>query len=233
MLWPAAAEAILIGGFNGSLDTGWSAFGDVSTVGSFNNVNPSEGSGMLRLTTADVSDEPSFNFSGNAPVLVGNSLENQLSLPSGIFDLAGDFGFEGSAVRRTLTVGANDSLIFEWSLLTTSSEPSFNDYGFFSVGNQLNVLARTTDTSVLPGSPFDQRQAAGFSTQTFTFNTAGTFTIAFGVIDVNDGVGASALLLDNVRVEQVPFEFNQDLVLAGVGLGFGLYAKTRFQGSKP
>ncbi|MDX1976171.1 MAG: hypothetical protein SFT94_00720 [Pseudanabaenaceae cyanobacterium bins.68] len=233
-LWQPGVEAVLVGGFNGSLDAGWTGFGDVSTVGGFNNVNPSEGAGMLRLTTADLVDEPSFNFSGTNPVQVGNTLETQLALPEGIFNLAGDSGFEGSAVRRTLTVAANDRLIFEWSLLTTSSEPDFNDYGFFSVGNQVNVLASTTSTSALPGSPFLRRNAPGLTTQTFTFANPGTFAIAFGVIDVNDFVGASALLVDNVRIEPVPFEFNQDLVLGGASLVLGLYVRAKLtKNSKP
>lgn len=231
-------EAILIGGFNGSLDSGWIGFGDVSpTSGSFNGVTPTEGTGFLRITNASKVDEPSFNFSGTEPIPVGggtSSLEGQINLPNGIFDLAGDLGFEGGAVRRILSVGTGDSFIFDWNFLTSSSQSSFNDYGFLAVnlvGSQtvnLISLGSTTSTSIFPGSPFSQRTSNGLSTSTFNFPSAGNYAIAFGVIDVNDVSGASALYVDNVRVEAVPFEFDRDLFFGVVGLAtFCLWRKLK------
>jgi hypothetical protein len=226
-LGTTSVKAILIGGFNGAMDASWTGFGDVSaTSGSFNGVNPTEGTGFLRITNASKLDEPGFNFSGTEPIPVGggsSSVEGQINLPNGIFDLAGDFGFEGGAVRRTLSVGAGDNLVFDWNFLTTSSQPNFNDYGFLAVNQvgstsvNLVNLGSTTFTSVFPGSPFAQRNSNGLSTSTFTFPTAGNYAIAFGVIDVNDASGASALFLDNVRVEPVPFEFDRDMVFGLVG----------------
>jgi hypothetical protein len=226
------AEAVLVGGFNGSLDPGWVSFGDVTTTTTFNNVSPTEGTGMVRITNADNTETQgqfNLNFSGTNPLPVGggtSSLEGQLNLPNGIFDVAGDFGFEGSAVRRTVSANAGDTLVFEWNLLTNSSDSSFNDYGFFAVNSVVTTLASTTSTSALPGSPYLQRSAAGLTTSSFTFVTPGSYAIAFGVIDVNDTVGASALLVDNVRVEPVPFQFDQEFVLGLAALSsFCLWRK--------
>lgn len=61
-----------------------------------------------------------------------------------------------------------------------------------------------------------------------------TYRVGFGVVDVDGTDRTSALLLDNMNVEQVPFEFSPSLGLLVIGGLFGgSRLRSRFKSNHP
>ncbi|MBV8885802.1 MAG: hypothetical protein JO235_17655 [Chroococcidiopsidaceae cyanobacterium CP_BM_RX_35] len=132
----------------------------------------------------------------------------------------------GSAFKQTITANAGDQISFEWNFLTNElvPEPSYTDYAFFSVvptnSSSSPILLANADPSDpsafgLSGTPLsvspDQTSETGFHTQFYTIPTTGTYTLGFGVAQVNpvtpfadDNTGNSAVLIDNVSLTSVP-----------------------------
>jgi Ca2+-binding RTX toxin-like protein len=122
-----------------------------------------------------------------------------LGLTSGSLDGLGNGNATvGSAIKQTVTVSAGTQLSFDWNFLTNEGTPtSFNDFGFVSiVSNTLDTLANTN--SSFGFSPTIFNEETGFDTFSYTFQTAGTFTLGIGVVDVGDTVVDSGLLVDNL-----------------------------------
>ena len=59
---------------------------------------------------------------------------------------------------------------------------------------------------------------SGYQSLSFAIPTTGAHSIAFGVVDVNDTLGASGLLVDDVQVAAVPEPSSIALLLAGLAL---------------
>jgi len=106
-------------------------------------------------------------------------------------------------MSQFVTVSAGDVLSFDWNFVTSELSQSaiYNDFSFFTINNTANFLGSRND------SPFNfVSPPAGFDGQTdwanaiFTFTSAGTYQIGFGVFNVGDAGHNSALLLDNVQI---------------------------------
>ena len=108
-------------------------------------------------------------------------------------------GTEGSAIRQTVTVPANTTLLFDWNFLTNEGARSaYNDGAFISIGSEVISLADTYSTfTAAPGTGYGWQ--TGYTTFMHTFAEAGTYTIGLGVLDVNSAATDSSLLIDNVQ----------------------------------
>ncbi|MBX9255663.1 PEP-CTERM sorting domain-containing protein [Desmonostoc muscorum CCALA 125] len=173
----------------------WQQFGDVITSG-----------GGANLSTASLEfpdDAPAsagaFNYSGIAAGEAGFFPDLQdflgLSDPSAL-DIEG-FAFEGSAIKNTITVAAGDALSFDWNFRT--NETVNKDFAFLLVDNTVIKLADFTDATQAD-SPFLQQTGI----RSYTFSTPGTYSVALGVVDVDDYGITSALEVKNAAIKRVP-----------------------------
>ena len=104
----------------------------------------------------------------------------------------------GSAIKQTFTANVGDILSFDWNFLTNEGTPSiFNDFGFVSIG-PLETLADTNATFVNSLSAFGEE--TGYQEFSFALPETGEYTLGLGVVDVQDSLVASGLLVDNVRL---------------------------------
>lgn len=212
-LAPAAFAQVINGDFISSL-SGWSAAGDASVR---------DGAGFI--TTASFSQDDDnlgngfYNFSGSEPTFASD-LETFLGLSADSLSPdvnSGVFAFEGSAIFQSVTVQAGDVLRFDWTFLT--NEDGGNDYAFLVIdGTVFNLSNGLTLTSA---SSYDFGfTTTGQSYQSSVFDSAATLNVGFGVVDVDNFVGSSALVVDNVSVAAVP-EPSAFAALAGfAALGF-------------
>ncbi|MDO9075330.1 MAG: PEP-CTERM sorting domain-containing protein [Rubrivivax sp.] len=196
----AATLALLAGSASAQADTGslagWTVLGDVVVQ-----------TGAIVLTTAYAEsgdpDQP-FNLSGNSAADI-TLVEAAAGLPTYALDLPEpEYGREGSLVAQSFTVAAGDTLRFNWSFSTL--EDQFQDHAFAVVDGQVYTLATA-------GTP-------GLATQAFaySFASAGTATLALGVIDTGDFLGVSTLSVSSLTVTAVPEPATLALWLAGLGV---------------
>ncbi len=179
------------GGFENGF-TGWETLGNASTQSTNFGESPTEGNLQALITTNN-------NAGGNQSDSV---MESFLSLNNNSLDnLSTGDATAGSALRRTIFVQAGDTLSFDYKFLTNESTPtsSYNDFGFFTVGSEVILLADTFAAGFSTSSS-SYNESTGYLTYNYTFNQNGSFTIGFGVSDVRDTVFDSALLIDNVTL---------------------------------
>jgi len=122
-------------------------------------------------------------------------------------------------LRATGGIGsAGDILSSDWNFVTNEVTPtSFNDFSFWSLvaSNNGQVLANTFSTFVLSPTVFNEQ--TGFQATSFVLTSSGTFTLGFGVMDVNDEIVGSGLLIDSVKITSTVPE-PASLALLGLGL---------------
>lgn len=180
-------SAVTNGSFETGNLTGWNTQGNTSIKTTHSGINPTQGTYQALITNGggSVSDA---------------SLESFLGLSAGALDgMSNGNATEGSAIKlSTITVTAGTTLTFDWNFLTSESTPSgtYNDFAFVSI-NGLKELADTNSTFVLPSGSVKQ---TGYKQFSYTFTTAGTYTIGLGVVDVGDKTVDSSLLVDNVSL---------------------------------
>ncbi|MBD2383862.1 PEP-CTERM sorting domain-containing protein [Cylindrospermum sp. FACHB-282] len=176
----------------------WDKLGDVYT-------QPGEAS--LSNDNANFQDDSPqasgyYNLSGNNPeeASPNPNLQDFLGLDAESLDDDGQ-AYEGSAIKSVITAQAGDKLSFEWRFST--NETSNKDFGFFLVNNNVIKLADFTN-ALQSGTSGSFQTNTGFNTFSYTFNSAGTYNLGFGVVDVGDYVTSSALDVKNGNLEEVP-----------------------------
>ena len=203
------------GGFETGTFSNWRTIGDTSVETADFGIAPSEGTFQALLTTG-------ANDSGGS--VVDSDLENFLELSSGVLDNLGNGNAtEGSGIKQTFTAEAGDILTFDWNFLTNEGEQSFfNDFAFFSISPFTLELA---DTGASLFETFaegfdDSVLETGYQSVSVAISEAGTYTLNFGVVDVEDDAVDSGLLVDNIQVlpsldfdEEIPIEgFEADIL---------------------
>ena len=180
--------AVSNGSFEKGNFTGWSTQGNTSIQTTAYGSAPTQGTHQALLTngTSAVSD---------------SAIQSFLGLSAGALDGMGNGNAtQGSAIKLTpITVAAGSTLTFDWNFLTNEATPDnlYNDFAFVSI-NGLKELADTNSNFVLSPTVFNEE--TGYATFSYTFTTAGTYNIGFGVTDVQDTTGDSALLVDNISL---------------------------------
>jgi hypothetical protein len=152
-----------------------------------------------------------FLFGGSA--VSAATLEAFTGLGAGTLTAMG--GVVGSAISQSFTSGAGDSLSFSWKFMSDEPVASpANDTAFIVLDGVFKLLT-SVQTAAFTGSSLspmlDETVYASYSTTL----TAGAHTLAFGVMDVPDTLGASALAISGVSVAAVPEPQTWALMLAG------------------
>jgi hypothetical protein len=132
-------------------------------------------------------------FSGGG----SSSLEEFLGIDPNNFATVIPNNVFGSAIKRTLSVNAGDVLSFGYSF---SGPDSALDVAFVTLGSTIIPLTS--------GSAFSS-----------TFTTAGPINFGVGVVDVNDSIGESTLIVQNAELTPVPYEFE----MASGAVAFGVW----------
>ncbi|MBW4592328.1 MAG: PEP-CTERM sorting domain-containing protein [Brasilonema angustatum HA4187-MV1] len=178
--------------------------------GDVGNVTPTQAT--ITNAYADGSDDATnYNVSGNQPVGPFR-LESSLGLSPGTLgtDVA-----EGSAISILRNFQAGDVFSFNSNFQTFDTVNP--DRAFVSIVNS------TTSPVIIP-------LTLGNSTFNYTFPTANNYTVGIGVVDVNDYVGSSRLIVSNANVAPVP----EPLTILGslTALGLGANMRRRFGKSR-
>jgi hypothetical protein len=150
---------------------------------------------------------------------------------------------EGSAILSdTFTVtDGSFTLSFNWNYLTNdgaSNELGDQDFSFVTIYSvdgsgepvtyytnndsysQIDVLADSTGTiPTVNDSNF--ATVSGYNTYTSGVLPAGSYRVGYGVVDVDGVDRSSGLLVDNILVQEIPFEFSPGLGLGIVAVMFG------------
>jgi Ca2+-binding RTX toxin-like protein len=188
----------------------WESSGDVEIIDPNN----------LQLSTDGLFDDDfdlgasngDFNFSGNPATSVGfdlgfGKLEDFLGIDVTELDLdIDDIAYEGSAIKTTLNLSSRTEVSFDWEFLTneTSDDLSgrpFNDYGFFFLGQKITKLADWTNANQTTCDfGFDHCTETGNKTRTLD---PGSYTLGFGVIDIDDFVVTSALRISSFTLTPI------------------------------
>jgi len=211
------AFAVTNGDFTVSL-AGWDAVGDASVQSS-----------VALLTSAyDAGDDASgnFNFSGNPAV---DTQVDGLETLAGLNANALGNAWDGSLIKQTFTVNAGDTLSFQWNFLSNEVGAEFSqpDFAFVVINGALTQLGGVAQATLSPGLNGFAAQT-GWNTFSQTFANADTVTLALGVVDVNDTVTTSALMVDQVTLSAVPEP--GALMLLGAGMVFSGWSQRRRRG---
>lgn len=181
----------------------------------------------LILTTAlDALDDNGvdFNVSSNAPLMAGGQLEAVAGHPAGEYDTSRFDGStstatEGSVyVLKNVAVNAGDKLSFDWTFYT--NEPAtggMKDAAYFSVLNSITALLATAD-GVTGDAGTSGYRAATSGSFSWTFTNAGSYDLVFAVVDTDDVVNSSALMINDATITPVPEPRDWMMMLAGLGL---------------
>ena len=170
--------------------------------------------GTLTLTTAylDGAEDQPFNVSGHSASDIA-LLESQAGVAAYALDRSpSQYGTEGSLAGLQLNVAAHQTVSFRWTFST--QETLFEDHAFAVIGGQVFTLAT--------------RSRPGVALQTFShsFDQAGSYTLAVGVIDTVDVLGVSSLAVQDLQVSSIPEPATGWLALAG-GLGLMFAGRRR------
>ncbi len=182
----------------------WTTYGDVTSSGN---------AATITNAVPDGTDDGGTirNVSGNAPLDIF-TLESNLGL---ISVLQGN-PIEGSAIQISQLAQAGDNVSFNWFF--TSYDPgsgsTLPDRGFVAINNGVSPVV----TYLTPASP---------SPFSYTFTTAGNYTISIGVFDQDDVTTSSVLSVNNAQYTTGPINpIPTPALLPGL-VGMGMAALRR------
>lgn len=212
---------------NGSFETGdftpWTTIGNTSIQTAAFGSGPTDGNFQALLSTGLFSPVPVSDIETFLGLTAG-SLATIPNLPNV------ETPTEGSAIQQTFTAYAGDVLTFDWNFLTdeftSSNSGTFNDFSFVSIAQMVDGLADTNFPLFIDSlTPFDEE--TGFQSFSYTFETSGTFSLGLGVLDEDDTIFDSGLLIDNVQLTSVPEPASILGLLALGALGTGAAFKKK------
>jgi len=221
----SSVHAVIInGGFETGDFTGWSTTGNTSIQDSTFGSGPVEGTYDALLTTGS---DPDFGD----PSVSASDLETFLGLaPGSLNGLGNGDATEGSAIKQTFSAQAGDVLSFDWNFLTSEpdEEVTFNDFAFVSLLS-LETLADVASSTFVSSQSILFSLETGFQTFSVVIPADGIYTLGLGVVDVDDDIVDSGLLIDNVKLtSSTPVPEPGTLLLLGSGLlGLGLLNRRR------
>jgi hypothetical protein len=202
---PVIRQDFVNGGFEASPDfTGWQTTGnDLIEAGDF--YKAPEGNLQAVITNGL---QPS---NGGTPVSAAN-LESFLGLKTGALSSPKSTAVNGSAISQNVTGRAGDFITFKADFLTNEAANAHKDYGFITVTfNNKSVLLKLSSlaykTIASPNNTGFMNET-GYHTYAILLPFSGTYTIGFGVVNVGDSLGSSALLVDNAQLQTRPFIFD-------------------------
>jgi hypothetical protein len=217
------------GDFGGGTLASWTDIGNASVQNQLAGAPPSNNAFQALLGNAGV-----LGYAlGTNPAAGVAALNSALGLAPGALDtlkIAGDTGnvVLGSAIQQSFTANAGDQLSFNWNFLSDeTSNHAGNDFAFLVIDGNVQRIANTFTASGPTATVFTNE--TGYHTFSTLLSGGGAHTVAFGVVDVADGLGASAVLIDNVKVAAVPEPGSVMLMLAGLAMVAGVL-RTRARG---
>jgi hypothetical protein len=192
------AAGVNNGDFSAGL-VGWSTAGNVAVDAASAYGPPPDGFGAQAIM--GTADTTSFLFGGS--VAGAAALEAFAGLPAGA--LSGLGGLVGSGLSQKVTTDAGEAIAFSWKFMSNEPQNSpANDLAFMVLDGALTTLT-TVQTAAFVGSSLspmlDETAYANFSTGPLG---AGSHTLVFGVIDIPDSLGASALAVTGVSAVPEP-----------------------------
>jgi len=227
--------AITLPAFALSIDfSTWQPLGDVlQAPGTANMTNAKPGSNL-----DDQSPFPgNFNLTGNSQAL-GANLATSLGVPLSSLNIGGT-AIEGSAISTVLNVNAGDIFSFDFDF--GSNEPAyglsaFPDYAFLTVNGLVLQLAGIGNTSTGAVSTLPFFAKTGLQSYSYTFTTAGTYTLGLGVVDIDPFSGpfipgsvSSGLFVSNGNITPIP---TPALLPGLVGMGIAAWRKRKNEPSE-
>lgn len=129
------------------------------------------------------------------------------------FDALGGDTWDGSALSTSFATAADATVSLRWTLSTDAFEAGYADRAFAVIDG---AAVRPLGTA-----------AAGPVTGAFSHTfAAGSHSLAFGVVDVNDAAGVSTLTITDLAVTPVPEPATGASLLTG-GLALAMVASRR------
>lgn len=190
----------------------WEEIGNVYQTQWFYENSFTEGGEAVILSTSDYAN----GFSDS-------TIENWFGLDSGSIDQAsGGQAYAGSAVKQTVTANSGDVLTFDWNFYRHEwASASENDLAFLVVDNVIIKIADINSSTFYDFDAHTGVDQTNFSTFSYTFESSGTHTIGFGVVDVGSLYRDGYLAIDDVKITPgeslnigliayYPFESNAD-----------------------
>lgn len=183
---------------NGSFETGtlsgWSSLGTVSV----------QSQQIIGLVPTDRKYQAYLvNEDANGNGVSSSVLEPFINVPSGSLDnVVSGIAIQGSAMKQTLTVNSGDTLSFDWNFLTSADNlnSGLDDYAFVSISTVGVFLLADTNSAFNPSTSYVFDSETGYHNFTTVIPTSGTYTIAFGVVDVYSSTVPSGLAIDNAQL---------------------------------
>jgi hypothetical protein len=196
--------------------TGWTVTGNATVETLLAGVPPSGNSSQAFIGNVGVS----LYLLGTQTAVSAGSLEGALGLKTGSLNTLkqpGDVGnvVFGSSIEQSFSARANSTVSFSFNFLTDdASNSKGNDFVFVLLDGSLYRIAGSFSTLGPTNSPFTYE--TGYQPFSLTLASSGMHTLAFGVVDVHDSLGASAVLIDNVTVNSIPEPDTLVLLVAGL-----------------
>ena len=188
------------GVMNGSFETGdlsgWSTLGSTSTVTGLGDYSPTDGAYAGLLDTSGTASSA--------------SIESALGLASGdLGTLASGNGTSGSLVYQSFYASAGTVISFDY-LFATNELPGpnniYNDFAFASilVDSVLTDIASVTSTVLTSPSTSGYFADSGWLTFDHTLSVSGLVTLGIGILDGDDLIVDSGLMIDNIKAVPEP-----------------------------
>lgn len=160
-----------------------------------------------------------INLSNTNATDADGTLQGFLNLNSLDLDFGGDQAQEGSAVKFNLAADAGDELSFTWEAVTNEAgNTAQNDFAFVSINGEVTVIGDVNSGGI------DTTGINNINSFNETFDTAGNYEVAIGVVNVNDFTGTSILRVRDAQVVPEPLT----ILGSGVALAFGAILRRKY-----